>query len=721
MSAGTSIENGEHAHLSALDRPVLVTFFKDRFATSKTQQEISLRGLVPRIRDTVGKTKNELPWLKLARFGDERRVKPPKAGEDAPTLGSFRHDANVLSVDGCEADYDGEQITVARARQIITTAGIAAIIYTSPSHTAEKPRWRVLCPTSHSYPPAERARFVARINGLFVGALAKESFVTSQSYFYGHIFTSTSHETVVIDGRAIDLADELDDHAIARPTPERPQATSTPSAAQLGRPSGCTAYGMAVLESEATAIRMAVDGNKHHALNKAAYSVGGLVPAHLIESIAKAGLIDALNSIAGQCKDFNAALHTLDTAFADGMAHQRSTPVRTERYNGHDNRQPVPIPYDEPEHDEDGVIIERAASITPLPLEYFNDIATCVDALDFVQGTLTDQGSSVIYGESNSGKTFWATDLALHIASGITWNGKRVEQGGVIYCVLEGGMGFRNRVSAWRADHDALETPVYFAAIPAAINLLNPDAHTGPLIETILAAASHMGVKVKLVVIDTLARAMAGGAENSSEDMGALVMNMDRIRAETGANVCFIHHSGKDQAKGARGHSSLRAAIDTEIEVIAGEDGATRTATIVKQREMPKGDVHTFSLEVVEIGTNRHGEAVTTCLVRYADDGASDTKPYRRKLPQSQSRALDVLSSLIAASGQPGGVGLPSGVLSVPEKWWRERFYDRAMPGAEHKAKEKAFRRAADALVSCCAVGMSAGRVWIVSYEKDAL
>ncbi len=51
--------------------------------------------------------------------------------------------------------------------------------------------------------------------------------------------------------------------------------------------------------------------------------------------------------------------------------------------------------------------------------------------------------------------------------------------------------------------------------------------------------------------------------------MGALVRCMDLIRQETGACVLFVHHSGKDAAKGARGHSLLRAAIDTEIEVKA--------------------------------------------------------------------------------------------------------------------------------------------------------
>ena len=106
---------------------------------------------------------------------------------------------------------------------------------------------------------------------------------------------------------------------------------------------------------------------------------------------------------------------------------------------------------------------------------------------------------------------------------------------------------------------------------------------------------------------------MAGGNENASEDMGALVINSDHIRRETKAHVCFIHHSGKDSARGARGHSSLLAAADTEIEV-TNDDGA-RIARVTKQREMECSGEFSFSLHVVTLGENRRGKPVTSCVV----------------------------------------------------------------------------------------------------------
>ena len=289
----------------------------------------------------------------------------------------------------------------------------------------------------------------------------------------------------------------------------------------------------------------------------------------------------------------------------------------------------------------------------------------------------------------------------------------------MIYAALEGNRGFRNRVAAWKEAHDTLENPILFAAIQSSINLLDASAAVPALIASIQAAADKFVSPVKLVVVDTLSRALAGGDENSSVDMGTLIANMDRIRAETGAAVLFVHHSGKDQAKGARGWSGIKAAIDTEIEVRVDEAG-TRVAETVKQREMKKGDIFAFTLDVIELGMNQHGEPVTTCLVKHSNDEAhAGASLHRRRLPQQQQRALEVLADLVAGSGQSGHTGTPAGTLSVPEKWWRERFYDRALPGAEDDAKRKAFRRAADALISGKYVAMSAGRVWVISYEKE--
>jgi hypothetical protein len=152
--------------------------------------------------------------------------------------------------------------------------------------------------------------------------------------------------------------------------------------------------------------------------------------------------------------------------------------------------------------------------------------------------------------------------------------------------------------------------------------------------------------------------------------------------------------------------------VDTEIEVTADEEAGTRSARVVKQREMPKGLNFPFNLKVVEMGKNRHDEPVTSCIVENAEDQGD--APSRKRMSGDVRHAFDILNDAIATHGVTGFQGAPGDVPSIREDWWRDRFYDRAKPGASQEAKQKAFRRAADYLVRMRAIGMSGGRVWLV-------
>ena len=89
----------------------------------------------------------------------------------------------------------------------------------------------------------------------------------------------------------------------------------------------------------------------------------------------------------------------------------------------------------------------------------------------------------------------------------------------------------------------------------------------------------------ELVIVDTLATSIAGD-ENSSDIMGAFILRMKQIQTRlNGATVMVVHHtplsaSGKGSGKKKqemreRGHTSLRAGIDTSISCEAlGEHGS---------------------------------------------------------------------------------------------------------------------------------------------------
>src|SRR6185437_446689 len=211
----------------------------------------------------------------------------------------------------------------------------------------------------------------------------------------------------------------------------------------------------------------------------------------------------------------------------------------------------------------------------PLPVVLFADIDAECNSSALVKSLLGTGASSVVFGDSGSGKTFAAIDLAFHIAAGRAWFGFRTSRGCVLYVAGEGSLGVRNRLAAIKKHYQATDLPL--GIVTTAVDLRSEQADTDRLIDAAAHLGDEFGSRVVLVVIDTLSRALAGGNESASEDMGALVMNIDKLRQATGAHVLLIHHSGKDQAKGALGHSLLRAAVDTEIEVTRDADSAVST------------------------------------------------------------------------------------------------------------------------------------------------
>jgi hypothetical protein len=72
-------------------RLIRTTFFRNKSAATLTARDMSLEELRELILGTSADIKDDLPWLKLAAFGDKRSDK-----------GSLRHDTNVVSISGIE-------------------------------------------------------------------------------------------------------------------------------------------------------------------------------------------------------------------------------------------------------------------------------------------------------------------------------------------------------------------------------------------------------------------------------------------------------------------------------------------------------------------------------------------------------------------------------------------------------------------------------------------
>ena len=280
---------------------------------------------------------------------------------------------------------------------------------------------------------------------------------------------------------------------------------------------------------------------------------------------------------------------------------------------------------------------ETTAEAPRYRLVRLSAVEPCVDSQYLIKGLLDRDSKSVMYGPSGCSKTFVALELSIAIAAAIPWRGLRTRRGRVGYIAAEGAQGIANRLVAIKktmalGNLDVVE----FYLISSVVKLVEDDSDVPSFIASVRAQVPAGGLD--LVVIDTLSRSIAGRNENSSEDMTAAVEAADRLRDELGCAVLIVHHSGKNEAAGARGHSSLRASLETELEVKPMGDIFSVTCT--KQREHEQGQAFFHRLEPVEIGVDADGEPVTTCIIRPLDSPENVGIPRLNRNEQRTHRAI---------------------------------------------------------------------------------
>jgi len=259
----------------------------------------------------------------------------------------------------------------------------------------------------------------------------------------------------------------------------------------------------------------------------------------------------------------------------------------------------------------------------PLSVAFADELGDRYEPPDeLIEGVLTVDGGSVLYGDSNSGKTFLAIDMAASVARGVPWQGKRTEAGLVVYLAVESPASVRTRLQAYQKHHAC--TVPNFAIVQSPIDLFADDADANRVITLVQILERQRGQKVRLILGDTLARLSAGANENAGQDMGLVVRRFDRIRTDCKAHFLLVHHCGKNAANGARGWSGIRAAIDSELEVTDAPAG--RCLEVTKQRDLPsKGDRIGFRLDVVHMGETKWGTPATSCVVTTADAPVKQT------------------------------------------------------------------------------------------------
>lgn len=337
--------------------------------------------------------------------------------------------------------------------------------------------------------------------------------------------------------------------------------------------------------------------------------------------------------------------------------------------------------------------------VLPALPDEFTDIAPTPDAVrfmpipahDFSQGTppswiikgvLPQAELVVLFGESGSGKSFLALDMAGAITRGEPWRNLRTRQGRVVYIAAEGGGGFRNRLKAYAQHYQVDLATMPLSIIHAAPNfLLKDDA-----LDVAKGIKAAGGADV--VIVDTFAQVIPGANENAAEDMGKALAHCKGIHRATGAVVVLVHHAGKDASKGARGWSGLKAAADAEIEVLRLPGG--RMCRVSKQKDGEDGAEWGFDLLNIPVGMDEDGDIIESCAVIECAVPVGKLGEYTRsKMGPWEKLVVEVLSEFSLA--QTAGIE----VVAVIEEALRR---SEAPTDGKRDTRKQRLRRAINSL-----------------------
>ncbi|MFK8251787.1 AAA family ATPase [Ancylobacter terrae] len=352
---------------------------------------------------------------------------------------------------------------------------------------------------------------------------------------------------------------------------------------------------------------------------------------------------------------------------------------------------------------------EQAERRRRFPLVPFADIALSTAPSYLVRGLLCSTGLAVIWGAAKCGKSFWLFDLLMHVTLGWPYRGRKVRQGLVVYLCLEGASGFRARKVAFEKeflrDYDG---DVPFLLVATSLDLIREHS---TLITDIRASLGEL--RPAVVAIDTLNRSLAG-SESDDKDMPAYIRAAGAIERAFGCLVAIVHHSGLDGTR-PRGHTSLLGAADVQIAV--KRDAADQIVTTVEYaKDGPADDTTTSRLRVVEVGVDDEGDPITSCVIEPAEQAATPERGAALRLSKGARIALDALREAIGDMGQPAPASnhIPPQVRVVNADNWRQYFYRKTPSDSETpRARQLAFKRAAEALQASSVIGVWDELVWI--------
>ena len=294
-------------------------------------------------------------------------------------------------------------------------------------------------------------------------------------------------------------------------------------------------------------------------------------------------------------------------------------------------------------------------------------MATPKPVAQVIAGLFETEVFGLIFAPPSAGKSFVSISMSAAIATGSDWLERRTQQGAVFYLAGEGHAGLGRRFKAWEVHHgiSLSAAPIFISMTPAA--LMNENSAQA-VIEAIRALCSDHG-RPRLIVIDTFARNMGDGDENSNADVGVFISHIDKMRAEIGCAILLVHHSGHAATDRARGASALLAAVDFAFRL--EKTGSGMTMVHIKAKESELNPPLALELEQVTLPgwLDANGDEMNSAVVIA---GTADVAVGAVRLSHAEQQALDIFREAAKMNGQLSGDGKLAGLTG---EIWRREYY----------------------------------------------
>lgn len=262
----------------------------------------------------------------------------------------------------------------------------------------------------------------------------------------------------------------------------------------------------------------------------------------------------------------------------------------------------LPNPFEQSEGQSDYFDMLSVADIMALPAPRY-----------LIDRHLMQQSTCIVYGDPGAGKSFLTLDWALHLSSGATdWHGDEIEpieRPSVIYIAGEGVSGYQTRIKAWLARHPEADPALPgFRLIHQTMNFTSME-----MVVKLVKSIKHICGGATLIVVDTVAKSIAGAEENSTKEMGLFVAACVNISKHFDCAVIGVHHTNK--AGGMRGSSAVPGGVDTIFKLERKKGSNTGYLMCEKQKDGPGEWTETFQLETVCVGVDHKGKPVSSLVV----------------------------------------------------------------------------------------------------------